>query len=106
MNSRRKGQRTFAKALRYAKFRYPKAYLMPIYQVSRWAQPQPCDLIIYEFDVPPILVEVRTTQWGVAKPSTRQLARLPSLCTKQIWRFRPGETLPDIRTWRDDAWTA
>ena len=105
MNTRAKGGRTFRKAMTYAKAAYPKAYRMPIYQVSRWSQPQPCDLILFELDSPPILVEVRTNQWGVSKPQTRTLAHLPGLVSKQIWMFPDGQTSPMIREWSEQVGT-
>ena len=104
MNTRRKGQRTFAKALRYARHQYPKAYCLPIYQVSRRSQPQPCDVILFDFDASPLLVEVRTNQWGVSKPQTRTLASLPGLIRKQLWRFQRGQTVPEIREWSGTYW--
>lgn len=104
MNTRAKGQRTFGKAMRFAKSRYPKAYVLPIYQVSRWAHPAPFDMLILEFDHRPMCVEVRTNQWGVAKPQTRQLATLPGLITKEIWLFRRGEHIPTIRRWTGHTW--
>ena len=106
MNRRAKGQRTFRKAMAYAKATYPTAYLMPIYQVSKWAQAQPCDLILMDLDAWPILIEVRTNYWGTNKPSTRTLAHLPGLVTKQIWRFQRGQTIPDIREWTGHQWDA
>ena len=78
---------------------------MPIYQISRWAQPQPFDLLILDLDACPILVEVRTNQWGVSKPQTRTLATLPGLVSKQIWMFPDGQMLPNIREWSEQIGT-
>ena len=104
INTRAKGQRSFAKAMAYAKATYPKGALIPLYQVSRWAQPQPFDLLVLDFDAPALLVEVRTNQWGVAKPQTRTLAKLPGRVRKQIWLFDRGQTVPRVRTWDGMTW--
>ncbi len=88
----------------YARALYPKAYLMPIYQVSRWAQPQPFDLLIFEFDHRPICVEVRSNQWGVNKPQTKTLSTLPGTIFKEIWLFKDGEQIPTIRRWDGRTW--
>lgn len=104
INTRKKGQRTFAKACRYARS-FPGTVLIPIYQISRFAQPQCFDMLLLRPTHWPRFVEVRTTQWGVSKPSTRQLAALPGDgYLKQIWRFRRGATTPDIRVWNEAAW--
>ena len=104
MNTREKGGRTFRKAVRYA-LTFPGTVVIPLYQVSRWAQPQPCDMILLRPTHWPRFVEVRTTTWGVSKPSTRQLAALPGdSYLKQIWRFRRGTTIPDIRLWNEKFW--
>lgn len=99
MNTRRKGQRSLAKAIAYAKSLWPKATLLTMYQPTRFAKPQPFDLLVLEYDQAPMLIEVRTNQWGVAKPQTRQLAGLPGLVTKEIWLFRRGHQHPSIRRW-------
>lgn len=104
MNTRAKGQRTFGKALRFAHALYPNAYVLPIYQVSRWAHPQPFDMMILEFDHRPICVEVRTNQWGVSKPQTKVLAHLPGCVFKEIWMFQRGQAYPAIRRWDGTAW--
>ena len=104
MNTRKKGQRTFAKAMRYA-MSFPDTVALPIYQVSRFAQPQPCDVLLFRPDRLVRLVEVRTTQWGGRKPQTRRLTQIPGLGhLAQLWRFRRGTTLPDIREWTGTAW--
>lgn len=88
----------------YAKSVFGKAYLMPIYQVSRFAQPQPFDLMICEYDRVPILVEVRSNAWGTGKPQTKQLACLPGLMERQIWMFTDGHSVPRIRRWTGLDW--
>ena len=104
MNSRAKGQRTFHKACRYA-LSFPGTVLLPIYQVSRFAQPQPFDLLLFRPTHWIRLVEVRTGQWGVAKPQTRTLAALPGeMYRKQLWRFQDRQMTPDLREWQEDAW--
>ena len=104
MNTRQKGQRTFQKAMRYA-LSFPGTVAIPLYQVSRWATPQPFDLLLFRPGYLVRLVEVRTTAWGVAKTNTRQLAALPgTYYLKQVWRFRSLCTLPDIRQWMEPGW--
>ena len=102
-NSRRKGQRTCQKAMRFA-LSFPGTTTIPIYQVSRFAQPQPFDLLLLRPDCLARLVEVRTDLWRVAAPQTRALSRLPGMVVKQIWRFKRGATIPDIRQWSGSAW--
>lgn len=102
MNARAKGGRTFRKAVAYAHAIYPKAVIIPIYQIGRFAQPQPFDMLVLDFDAKPVLVEVRSNAWGVSKPQTKQLASLPGLVQKQIWRFRDGSQQPDVRLWMNE----
>lgn len=105
MNTRSKGSRTFRKAVKYAES-FPGSVVVPIYQVSRWAQPQPFDMIVLRSFYWVLLVEVRTNQWGTGKASTVQLAQLPSISyRRQIWRFRDGKNMPDIRRWDGTKWT-
>lgn len=104
MSSRTKGQRSVSKARTFAKVRYPHAFIMTIYQTSYFSTPAPFDLLILDLDAPALLVEVRTSQWGVSKPQTRTLAGLPGQIRKEIWLFERGQTVPRIRTWSGTAW--
>ena len=104
MNSRAKGGRTFRKAVAYA-YTFPNTVVIPLYQVSRWAQPQPFDAIVFRAGYWPRLVEVRSNAWGTGKPQTKQLAGLPGEgFYKQLWRFSDGLFIPDIRQWNGTAW--
>jgi len=104
LNSRKKGQRTFAKAIRYA-LSFPGTVAIPLYQVSRWAAPQPFDVLLLRPTYWPRFVEVRTTAWGVSKPQTRTLAALPGESYhKQIWLFERGTQTPRLREWQEIAW--
>ena len=105
MNTRAKGQRTFAKAMAYATLHFPTGVFLPLYQPSRFSKPQPFDLMILEPFEPPICVEVRSNQWGVSKPQTRRLAHLPGHIRKQIWLFKNGATTPQIRRWSHETWS-
>ena len=104
MNSRAKGGRTFRKAVAYAKAVYPKATILPMYQISRFAQPQPCDMILLDFDALALLVEDRSNAWGVGKPQTRHLAGLPGKVEKEIWMFQDGHQQPRVRRWMEGSW--
>lgn len=107
-DSRRKGQRTLAKAKRYAAT-FPGVKVLVWYQLSGWhkTSTQQCfDLILLRHDFWAIFVEVRTNQWGVAKPQTRTLAHLPGKCfRRQVWLFKDRTTIPLIRQWDGAAWT-
>ena len=104
MNTRQKGNRTFAKARRYA-LSYPGTTFLAWYQPPRWAMPQPFDALLLRHGFWVCLVEVRTTQWGVSKPSTRDLAALPGeFYHRQIWRFYDRQLVPDIREWSGATW--
>ena len=60
-------------------------------------------MILFDVTTVPILVEVRSNQWGVNKPQTIQLSKLPN-CLKQIWMFKDGENKPKIRKWFATSW--
>ena len=105
IQTRRKGQRTFSKAMKYANT-FPDVFVMPIYQVSRWAQPQPCDMIVFRTGHMTRLVEVRSNQYGLSKQSTRQLSQIPGdFYIKQVWMFKDGEKEPFIRQWDGEDWS-
>lgn len=102
MNSRAKGSRTFRKAVAYAES-FPGAKVIPIYQVSMWAQNQPFDILLLRQTYMPRLVEVRTNQYGLRKPSTVALAALPGdYVSKQIWMHKDGKEGFTIREWDQD----
>jgi len=104
MNSRAKGGRTFRKAVKYA-LTFKGVFHIPIYQISRFAQPQPCDMIIFREGFLARLIEVRSNQYGVSKKSTIQLSQIPGINLKQIWMFKDGESVPTVRQWNEhDAW--
>ena len=104
MNTRQKGNRTFNKARRYA-LSYPGTTFLAWYQPPWYAAPQPFDAMLFLAPFYPRLIEVRTNQWGISKPSTRQLAALPpDGIVKQIWRFKDRYLSPDIREWSGTAW--
>ena len=103
-NTRAKGQRTVLKAIRYART-FPGTECLPIYQVSRFAQEQPFDLILFRPAHWLRLVEVRSNTWQVGKPQTRHLAALPGEgYFKQCWRFRDRQEVPEIRQWNGQEW--
>lgn len=92
------------KAVRYAKS-FPGTVIIPMRQVSRWAEPQPFDLLVLRPFAWPRLVEVRANQWRTGKASTVDLAQLPGISYhKQIWKFDDGETTPQIRQWQHEQW--
>lgn len=102
MNSRSKGQRTFRKAVAYAET-FQGVVVIPMYQVSRYAAPQPFDMLLLRQTYMPRLVEVRTNLWGVSKGSTIQLASLPSdYVAKQIWMHTDNKDGFKIREWDQD----
>lgn len=104
INSRAKGQRTVAKALRYLGG-FPPTHVILLHQASRFATPQPFDLLLLRSGHWPRFVEVRTNAWGVAKPQTRTLSRLPGDgYFRQVWRFKDGQDTPDLRQWDGSAW--
>ena len=104
INSRQKGMRGVQKAVRFAKATWPKAYVLVIYQPTRFSTPAPFDMIILDFDVPALLVEVRSgVNWGTNKPNTRLLTRLPGVVRKELWRFYGG-SVPERRRWSGTAW--
>ena len=79
--------------------------IIPLYQVSRWAQAQPFDALLLRPGYWPRFVEVRTNQWGVSKLQTRTLSQLPGDgYFKQIWLFKRGCTTPLIRQWDWERW--
>ena len=102
MNTRQKGARTALKARRYAEA-HGWTYLA-WHQPPRWATEQPFDALLLRSGFKPVLLEVRSNRWGVDKPQTQQLAALPGLCIRQIWRFRDGTNVPNIRQWDGHAW--
>ena len=104
MNMREKGNRTSRKAIRYA-LSFPGTVVIPLYQVSRWATPQPFDLLVLRTTYWPRFVEVRANAWRTGRASTVQLAHLPGESYhKQIWRLDDGQTTPTIRQWHGTAW--
>ena len=104
MNSRRKGMVGVRKAVRFAKATWPKAFVLVIYQPTRFATPAPFDVLILDFDAPALLVEVRSgVNWGTSKPNTRLLTTLPGVVTKELWRFYGGD-VPERRRWNGTTW--
>lgn len=104
MNTRAKGGRIFRKAVAYAKLT-PGVVTIPLYQVSRWAQEQPFDMLVLRPGCWIRLVEVRFGQWRTGKPSTKALAALPGrYYAKQIWMFPEGAATPKVREWTGEAW--
>ncbi len=78
----------------------PNVRVLPLYQVSMFAQPQPCDMIVLREGYNPIFVEVRTNSYGLNKPSTLALSALPdSGIVKQVWMHKDGEKGFVIREW-------
>jgi len=99
-NTRAKGFRSLHKALAYVKATMPGAEVIPFHQVSRFAQAQPFDCLVFQPNQSLLLVEVRSNQFRINVPQTQHLASLPGKWyRKQIWRFKNGESVPDIRTW-------
>ena len=106
MNSMAKGGRTFRKLMAYA-LTFPGVQVVPIYQVSRFAQPQPFDAIVFRNGYMIRIVEARTNQWGVSKTSTRQLSQLPGeYYHKQIWMLKDRWPAPLIREWNGEDWVS
>ena len=105
MSSRSTGQRTERKALAYLAT-IPNTAPVRLYQVSRFATPQPFDLLALRTGYWPRFVEVRTGQWRTGRESTKALTLLPGEgYHKQIWRFKKGATVPDVRQWNGREWT-
>ena len=106
MSSRRKGQRAELKAVCYVLEAYPTtAKVVRMYQVSRFARPQPFDLLVLRDRYWPRFVEVRSNQWRTGRESTEQLAVLPGEgYHKQIWLFRNGSKIPEVRQWDGAIW--
>lgn len=104
LNTHVKGQRIQRKAIRYA-LTFQGTVVIPLYQVSRWATPQPFDLLVLRQTYWPRFVEVRANAWRTGRASTVQLASLPGEgYARQIWRFRDQHLTPDIRQWHGTAW--
>lgn len=104
IQTRRKGQRVQLKATRFA-LSHPNTVVISLYQVSRWAQQQPFDLLVLRAGYWPRFVEVRSGQWRTGRPSTVQLSRLPGEgYMKQIWLMKARETTPHIREWDGTTW--
>ena len=104
MSSRRKGQRTELKAIAYLQT-IPKTTHIRLYQTSRFASPQPFDLLVLRNRYWPRFVEVRSNQWRTGRVSTEQLAALPGEgYHKQIWLFRDGSKIPEVRQWDGAIW--
>src|SRR3990167_1753850 len=104
MNARAKGQRVQHKAVRYA-LSFPGTVVIPLYQVSRWATPQPFDLLVLRPLYWPRFVEVRANAWRIGRTSTVTLSRLPGEgYAKQIWQLKDGQTIPTIRQWQGSEW--
>ena len=105
MSSRSKGQRTELKAIKYL-HTVPNTAHIHLYQTSRFASPQPCDLIVLRDRYWPRFVEVRSNQWRTGRASTETLARLPGELHKQIWLFRNGSLTPEVREWNGREWAS
>ena len=104
MSSRSKGQRTELKAVDFLAT-IPNTAPIRLYQRSRFATPQPCDLIALRAGFWPRFVEVRSNQWRTGRDSTWQLAALPGEgYHKQIWLFRDGQVTPSVRQWNGREW--
>ena len=104
MSSRRKGQRTELKAIAYLQT-IPKTTHIRLYQTSRFASPQPFDLLVLRARYWPRFVEVRSNQWRTGRASTQDLTRLPGEgYQKQIWCFRNGAVTPNVRQWNGREW--
>ena len=104
MNSRAKGARTQRKAIARLHQLYPDAVVLTMAQASRFATPQPFDLLVFRPWHPVLLVEVRTNQWGTGKPQTKQLASLPGIMERQLWMYTDGCLDPRIRTFSVSGW--
>ena len=105
MNSRAKGRRSVYKALDHIQRCWPEAVAIVHYQPSQWATPMPWDVTVFRMHRPPLLVEVRSNQWGVSKDQTTRLTQLPGVgYSREIWRFRNGSMIPDRRCWHMGAW--
>lgn len=106
MSSRRKGQRTELKAVAYLNT-IPNTAHIRLYQTSRFASPQPCDLIALRDRYWPRLVEVRSNQWRTGRRSTQQLTRLPGESFhQQLWLFKDGCMIPEVRQWNGREWVS
>lgn len=102
--ARAKGGRVFRMARAWAE-EFPSVVVLPMYQVSRFAQPQPFDMLVLRKDYQPLLVEVRSNQWRTGKASTVNLARLPGFGVhKQIWMHSDGKKGFKIREFINDDW--
>ena len=107
MNTRRKGQRTQAKALAYAKsLSGPKDRIVELHQRTPFATPQPFDFFWFRPSRYATLVEVRSNQYGMSKPQTVELTHLPGFVYRQIWMFKDRATIPHCRQWSEanQAW--
>jgi len=104
MNTRRKGQRTLAKAIKILEEEGSTALKFDQAARGKFSTPQPFDLLVLKEDCWPSLIEVRSNQWGVSKPQTIELAKLPDgFLFKQIWMFKDGENFPSIRQWNSST---
>lgn len=104
MSSRSKGQRTERKAVAYLQT-IPNTAHIRLYQTSRFASPQPCDLIAFRAGYWPRFVEVRLEQWRTGRDSTKRLAALPGEgFHTQIWMFHRGDVQPHVRQWNGREW--
>ena len=99
MSTRQKGHRIQRLAVAYA-YTFPNVLVLTIYQVSRWATPQPFDLIVFRTGRWPRFVEVRSNQWRTGKASTKQLAHLPGEgFHRQMWLHRDRREGFKVRSW-------
>lgn len=104
MSSRSKGQRTERKAIAYLAT-VPNTAHIHLYQTSRFASPQPFDLLVLRDRYWPRFVEVRSNQWRTGRASTKTLAALPGEgFHKQVWLFRDGWLRPEVRQWNGREW--
>lgn len=103
MNCRTKGQRTVLKVKAWMLAHYPNLAWISIYQPR--GQDQPMDAIVHRAGYWPIYLEIRSNQWGVNKPQTRELAALPGHgFHRQVIMWKDREKSPHIRQWDGTAW--
>ena len=101
ISTRAKGRRSLKKAKAFAST-FPNTVFLEWFQQSgMWhrSTPQPFDVLLLRAGYEPILLEVRSNQWGASKPQTRVLATLPGNVLKQLWMFKDRERTPHVRAW-------
>lgn len=108
MNARAKGQRTQQRLVRFLLAHYPFSRIVPMYQVSRWAQAQPWDLCWFRPGKPITLVECRTGAWRLRAGSTQELSTLPGTgFGREVWCWSTTQRvwLRRYWDWAEQQWT-